>query len=198
MAFHAFDENYLRQLAEGDTRAQEHFVYYFSQLIQLKLAHRLHSQSEIEDVRQETFSRVFSALSQGKLRHPERLGAFVNSVCNNVLLEYYRSAHLEAPPEDEEELDPPDKTIDLIGALATKQMKAKVRKILDELPERDRRLIREVFLEERDKDEICRDLGVDREYFRVLLIRAKRSFKSKYLKATAAHTEVALEGRIVH
>ena len=25
-------------------------------------------------------------------QHPERLGAFVNSVCNNVLLEYYRSS----------------------------------------------------------------------------------------------------------
>jgi len=37
-------------------------------------------------------------------------------------------------------------------------------------------------LEERDKDEVCRDYGVDREYLRVLLHRAKKSFKSMYLK----------------
>ncbi len=48
--------------------------------------------------------------------------------------------------------------------------------------ERDRRLLREVFLEERDKDEVCNDFGVDREYLRVLLHRAKQSFKALYLK----------------
>jgi RNA polymerase sigma-70 factor, ECF subfamily len=42
--------------------------------------------------------------------------------------------------------------------------------------------LREVFLEERDKDEVCRDYGVDREYLRVLLHRAKQSFKAGYLK----------------
>jgi RNA polymerase sigma-70 factor (ECF subfamily) len=54
------------------------------------------------------------------------------------------------------------------------------------MPERDRRLLREVFLEERDKDEVCRDFGVDRDYLRVLLHRAKQSFKSMYLKNIAA------------
>jgi len=31
-----------------------------------------------------------------------------------------------------------------------------------------RRLLHEVFLEERDKDEVCRDFGVERDYLRVL------------------------------
>jgi RNA polymerase sigma-70 factor (ECF subfamily) len=39
-----------------------------------------------------------------------------------------------------------------------------------------------VFLEERDKNEVCRELGVDREYLRVLLHRAKQAFKAMYLK----------------
>jgi RNA polymerase sigma-70 factor (ECF subfamily) len=37
-------------------------------------------------------------------------------------------------------------------------------------------------LEERDKDEVCTELGLSREYLRVLVHRAKRSFKSFYLK----------------
>ena len=49
----------------------------------------------------------------------------------------------------------------------------KVREIPEKLSERDRRLLREVFLEERDKDQVCRDFGVDREYLRVLLHRAR-------------------------
>jgi RNA polymerase sigma-70 factor (ECF subfamily) len=72
--------------------------------------------------------------------------------------------------------------MDVLGAVAAKQMEEKVREILDEMPERDRRILREVFLEERDKDDVCRDFGVDRDYLRVLLHRAKQSFKSLYLK----------------
>ena len=40
--------------------------------------------------------------SEGRVRHPERLGAFVNSVCNNVLLEHYRSSSRENLIEDDE------------------------------------------------------------------------------------------------
>jgi hypothetical protein len=46
-----------------------------------------------------------------------------------------------------------------------------------------------LFLDERDKDEVCRDFGVDREYLRVLVYRAKQSFKSRYLQRT--HTAKA-------
>jgi len=51
----------------------------------------------------------------------------------------------------------------------------KVREILEQLSERDRRLLHEVFLEERDKDEVCRDFGVERDYLRVLLVPRKKS-----------------------
>jgi RNA polymerase sigma-70 factor (ECF subfamily) len=183
LQFQSFDESYVERLRAGDFRTQEHFVVYFSELIQLKLRSRLHSPQAIEDVRQETFVRVFTTLrSDRSIRQPERLGAFVNSTCNNVLLEYYRSSSRHSSLEDEEEKDVPAVVVDFVGAVAAKQMEEKVREILAELPEKDRRILREVFLEERDKDDICRDFGVDRDYLRVLLHRAKQSFKALYLK----------------
>jgi RNA polymerase sigma-70 factor, ECF subfamily len=178
----SFDEPYVERLRDGDFRTQEHFVAYFTELIQLKLRSRLHSPQAIEDVRQETFARVFAALRGGKIRQPDRLGAFVNSMCNNVLLEQYRSSGRSTSFEDEEEQDFPTLNIDALGAIAAKQMGEKVREILEEMPERDRRLLKEIFLEEKDKDEVCRDFGVDRDYLRVLLHRAKQGFKSMYLK----------------
>lgn len=183
MQFQAFDAPYLERLRAGDFRTQEHFVAYFTELIQLKLRARLRSPQAIEDVRQETFARFFSALrSPQGIRHPERLGAFVNSICNNVLLEQYRSTSRAGSLEDEATEDLPDPVIDVLGAVAARQMQNKVREILGDLPERDRRILREVFLEERDKDEVCREFGVDRDYLRVLIHRAKQNFKSVYLK----------------
>jgi RNA polymerase sigma-70 factor (ECF subfamily) len=186
LQFQSFDEPYLERLRAGDFRTQEHFVAYFSELIQLKLRARVPSPQALEDVRQETFARVFAALrAEGKIRQPERLGSYVNSICNHVLLEYYRSSRRDSFLEDEEE-EFADQTIDFVGAIAARQMQEKVREILEELPERDRRLLRAVFLEERDKDEVCREFAVDRDYLRVLLHRAKLSFKSLYLRNLAA------------
>jgi RNA polymerase sigma-70 factor (ECF subfamily) len=180
--FHSFDELYVERLRAGDFRTQEHFVGYFSNLIQIKLRSRLRSPEAIDDVRQETFARVLTALRDGKLLHPERLGPYVNSICTHVLQEHYRTSARSGSFEDEEENDTPDESADLFATISTKQTGEKVRQVLDELPERDRRLLREVFLEERDKDEVCRDFGVDRNYLRVLLHRAKQSFKSLYFK----------------
>jgi RNA polymerase sigma-70 factor (ECF subfamily) len=193
----SFDESYVERLQAGDFRTQEHFVAYFSELIQLKLRSRLHSPQAIEDVRQETFTRVFAALRGGKIRQPERLGAFVNSMCNNVLLEHYRASSRDSSLDDEEQQDFPATNVDVLGAVAAKQMGEKIREILEEMSERDRRLLREIFLEERDKDDVCKDFGVDREYLRVLLHRAKQSFKSLYLKNVAARPPgaVAVEKR---
>jgi RNA polymerase sigma-70 factor, ECF subfamily len=180
LQFHSFDEAYVDRLRAGDYRTHEHFGEYFSTLIQIKLRSRLPSREAIEDVRQETFARFYAALHEGKILHPDRLGSFVNSICNNVLLEHYRSDARHSSIEDEEK-DVRACAIDLLGVLSARETE---KKVLDQLSERDRRLLREVFLEERDKDDVCRDFGVDREYLRVLLHRAKQSFKSIYLKRT--------------
>jgi RNA polymerase sigma-70 factor (ECF subfamily) len=98
------------------------------------------------------------------------------------LLEHYRASSREDPIEDEESTNIPDPSLDVVSILSHKEMQQKVRQVLDELSERDRRLLREIFLEERDKDAVCHDFGVDREYLRVLLHRAKQAFKAVYLK----------------
>jgi RNA polymerase sigma-70 factor (ECF subfamily) len=180
--FQSFDESYVSRLRAGDFRTQEHFSAYFGALIKIKLGSRLNSPEAIEDVRQETFARFFVALRDGKILQPDRLGPFVNSICNNVLLEHYRSSARNTSLDEEDQRDFPASDADVLGALLVDETRKKVKEILDKLPERDRRLLREVFLEERDKDEVCRDFGVDREYLRVLLHRAKQAFKSSYLK----------------
>lgn len=184
MEFYAFDSAYLERLRSGDFRTVDHFVSYFSQLIQLKLRSRVRSPEGIEDIRQETFARFFATLrSPDGLRQAEKMGAYVNSVCNNVLLEYYRASARHAPLADDEDApEIPDAKVDILGDVMTRQTADAVRNILEDLSERDRRLLKEVFLEERDKDEVCRDFGIDRNYLRVLLHRAKQTFKSHYVK----------------
>jgi RNA polymerase sigma-70 factor, ECF subfamily len=184
LQFEAFDASYLKRLQEGDHQTQEHFVAYFGELIQKKLRSRVSSSQVAADLCQETFARVFKVVrGTGGIRHPERLGPFVVSVCNHVLMEHYRSSSRETPLEDEHsDIFPDHHSIDPLNSAMGKQTVQIVRNVLDELTERDRRVLRELFLEERDKDDVCRDFGVDRDYLRVLVHRAKQAFKSQYLK----------------
>jgi RNA polymerase sigma-70 factor, ECF subfamily len=184
LQFTTFDASYLGKLRSGDARTEEHFVTYFSELIRLKLRSRLQSRDAIEDVKQETFVRVLALIRvEGGLRQPDRLGALVNSVCNNVLLEHYRSkSRREDGIDDEPETTFVNREPSALSILEAKDTKRVVRQILNELTERDRRLLQSVLLDERDKDEVCAEFGITREYLRVLVHRAKQSFKSFYLK----------------
>src|ERR1700684_3122944 len=189
LEFFAFDASYVERLRSGDARIEGHFVNYFSELIRIKLRSRLSSKEAIEDVRQQTFMRVLVLLrGEVGLRQPDRLGAFVNSVCNHVLLEHYRSQKkMVATIDDEMEATVAAREPSALSLLETKDTERVVRQILDQLPERDRRLLQSVLLEERNKDEVCAEFGITREYLRVLLHRAKQSFKSSYTSRGARH-----------
>lgn len=182
MDFAAFDADYLAKLRARDPATQLHFVQYFSELIQLKLRSRVASLEAIEDIRQETFARVLLMLrKEDGLRQADRLGSFVNSVCNHVLHEFYRSqkkvgASLEEAPESVYVDHRPSPLSQMESADRVRL----VRQSLSALTPRDRQLLQAVLMEERDKNELCEQMGVTREYLRVLVHRAKQSFLSKY------------------
>ena len=195
MQFHSFDAKYIDNLCTGDGETQEHFVRYFTELLRLKLRSRLQSPHAIEDVCQETFARVLSVLRRdGGLRQPERLGAFVNTTCNHVLFEEYRSSGRSDSLDEEGKPEPVAKGVSALDLVATKQIGKKVREILLKLAPRDRSLLKAVFLEERDRDEVCREFGVEREYLRVLLHRAKQEFKIEYIKRVGNPTPLGADG----
>jgi RNA polymerase sigma-70 factor (ECF subfamily) len=180
-----FDKAYVDRLREGDPQTEEHFYAYFEQILGIMLRARRLPPERIDDVRQETYRRVIAVLRRGGgVQQPERFGAFVNSVCKNVLHENNRDSYRSQPLLDGH-LETPDKIIDLERTLITKDAKERVRGILEEMSQKDRDLLRAVFLEEGDKDEICRQLGVDRDYLRVCVHRAKERFKEVYQKEEA-------------
>jgi len=190
MHFSAFNEDYVRRLASGDPEVEKHFTAYFGSLLFLKLRTRLRSRQLVDDVRQETFLRVLQVLrKEGGVHNPERLGAFVNSVCNNVLLETFRAAgkHGQAPEDPPDRADP---AIDVVTELVSRERKETVRRVLLTLPAKDRDLLRMIFLEERDKSDICEEMKVSGDYLRVLLHRAKSKFRE------AIGREGALENRV--
>lgn len=182
MDFRPFDEEYVERLRAGDLATEQHFAGYFGRVIEIYLRSKISSLEQREDIRQTTFLRFFTLMrSETGVRQPERLGPLVLSICRNVTYENIRGHHTEdiaTVPE------PPDPRPDPFYLWLQKQTRTFFERILKALPERDRRLLQQVYWEERDKDEICRLEGVSRDYLRLLLLRARQAFKKEYLRQT--------------
>ena len=177
---HAFDRAYIDRLVAEDPDTERHFTRYFGDLLALKLRSRLRSPAQIEDAKQETFVRVLISLKQKRsLATPETLGAFVNAVCNNVVFELYRSGARTTPlPDEYDAADYRNPGAD--STMVAGEQQTLVRAALEGLPQKEQDLLRWLFFEERDKDEICRELNIDRNYLRVLLHRAKARFRERF------------------
>ena len=177
---YGFDAAYVDRLTAGDPETEEHFTRYFGRLLAIKLRSRLRSPALVQDATQETFLRVMSALKEkGGLASPESLGAFVNSVCNNVLFEIYRAKSKVVAFDDTVEV--PDERASMETTLASDEEREQVRRVIAQLPPKDRNILTWLFLEDRDKDEICRELNVDRNYLRLLVHRVKARFKASFV-----------------
>jgi RNA polymerase sigma-70 factor, ECF subfamily len=177
---YSFDSQYVERLIAGDPETERHFTEYFGDLLSLKLRSRLRSPAQAQDARQETFVRVLTALKNGHLTSPESLGAFVNSVCNNVVFELYRTSARAMPLADDREEQADEDQPNAEWRFIKAEERTKVREAIEGLPQRDRDLLRWLFFEERDKDDVCRELGIDRGYLRVLFHRAKQRFYERF------------------
>jgi RNA polymerase sigma-70 factor (ECF subfamily) len=173
-----FNADYLRRLSLGDPETERNFCSYFGDLLQIRLGSQFKDTNWVDDVRQETLFRVLRTVraNPSKIHRPESLGSYVLSVSRNIVLERFKSEGKYTSSE-EEALERADPSMDQEGDMITAERQVLVRRLLEEMPGRDRLLLTEVFMEERDKDEICRTYAVDRGYLRVLVFRARQRFR---------------------
>lgn len=131
---------------------------------------------DVDDVVQETLARVVSALRDKKIHNPASIGSFLSGVCNNVILEYRRRLWRDAAGEPEIS----EKGVQVPPASEALEMREEIAAALAQLSDRDCEILRAFFLQEMDKDEICRSLGLTDAQFRVALFRAKERFRKIY------------------
>jgi RNA polymerase sigma-70 factor, ECF subfamily len=154
----------------------------------LKLWVRLRSPDVAEDAYQETFLRVLTYFRSGKiLESPASLPGFVHTVCHNIALEFLR-AHTRHDQMNSDFSEPADSRTNPESRMVSEDRKKLVATVLDEMVEKDRTLLRRLFIDEEDKDVVCRELQVDRAYLRVLVHRARTRFRTMMLRPRFART----------
>ncbi len=185
MQFVTFDLAYVQRLSAGDSDTERHFVAYFGELLGIKLRARVRSAYLVEEIRQEVFLRTFRLIRRPDgIRQPERLGPLVNSICDNVVLEFRRAGERDPSPM-EESFDRRDDSADVETEMLSHESSTAVRHVLETLPQREQLLLRAIYFDDKKREQVCREQGVDREYLRVLLHRARLTFKDKYMQVIA-------------
>jgi RNA polymerase sigma-70 factor (ECF subfamily) len=150
--------------------------------LRLKLRYKVlyhvgHNCPDVDDIVQETLARFVRAGQQSQIRNnAEEFGAFVNGVCRNVILEYRRRMRREplADPEI------PIKDTGVRPEAEIFEMREAIDHGLAELAERDRMVLRSLYLEGKEKEDICKENGMTDAQFRVVLFRAKERFRKAY------------------
>lgn len=152
---------------------EAHFTQWFRALLVVKVRRNYRAREIVDDAVQETFLRVLRNLRRDPdlLEEPQKLGAYVLAVCNNVVLELTRSENRYVGMDGSGDSRAAEEE-SAMEALCNEERRVQVHRIISALADRDRELLRKVFLEEQDKDEVCRELKVDRDYLRVVLHRA--------------------------
>lgn len=193
LPLHQFDSSYISKLEARDSGIEAHFAEYFSRFLAGSLRRRGTSADRINEVRQETFARVLMAVhSDEGIRRPECFGAFVAAVCRNVLYETYRGDRFDSmedmPPLLTDAAHSPE------AIYTANEAQRQVRRVLRHMQGEEGQLLRAVYLEERDRDEVCRELGISRGYLRVLLHRAKQQFRDRFKQQNMPRPEVRRAG----
>jgi RNA polymerase sigma factor (sigma-70 family) len=178
MDFFTFDDEYVRRLREGDPATVKHYFGYFTPLLKATLRGRV-PPNDVDDAVQTVHLRVLTNLKNGK--GPEdgrKLGAYVYGICKNVRMEYLRgdrhtdSINGDFPSTDDEE----QRQIE-------RERKEGVIRALDRLAKHhpsDAGLLTDLFLQEMDRNAVCRKLNITRPNLRVLLCRALKKFRDEY------------------
>jgi RNA polymerase sigma-70 factor (ECF subfamily) len=149
--------------------------------LRLKLRYKVlyhvgHGCADVDDLVQESLVRFFRAEQRQLIRNTEEFGAFLNGVCRNVILEYRRRVKRE--PTIDPDMPVPDRGVRPEAEIF--EMREAIDSGLNELADRDRAILRSLYLEGRDKEEICREWDMTDAQFRVVLFRAKERFRRVY------------------
>jgi len=152
-------------------------VYYLA-LRESRLPH------DAEDVRAETFLRVFQAIRGNHLRSAASLGAFILGTTRNVLHELFqrrRQAGKSTQPENAELRTPPHEDLFLDS-----EVQRAIERTIVRLKPRERDLLRLHYYEELPTQEIARRVGIAPERVRLVKSRALKHFREVYKRLDRA------------
>ena len=179
-------------IRDGDSDAESRLVERYSNGLRFLLLRRVHDDERAQDLLQDTFYIAISKLREIDLDNPERLAGYLRGIAIRVALNAGRRRQREPyPMEVEAVAQIPDREPRQFDHVAREQSVAAVHKLLRAMPvKRDREILTRFYVEDQDKEEICKALNLDSLHFNRVLFRARKRFR-KILEKSARVSDLA-------
>jgi RNA polymerase sigma-70 factor, ECF subfamily len=127
------------------------------------------------DILNQAACTAWEKWQSGQVRRPEEIGGYIFQVAMNLLRNRRRKVVERADRHvDSEVLGHLPADADGADCWLEKKIAARVKRVLQELPSpRDREILVRFYLQEEEKDAICRDLALEADQFDKVLHRAR-------------------------
>ncbi|MBZ5584162.1 MAG: sigma-70 family RNA polymerase sigma factor [Acidobacteriia bacterium] len=167
----------VERIRAGEPSGMEDLYRVFSEGIRFHLCRQLGSQ-DLDDKIHDIFVIIAQSIQNGELRQPERLMGYVRTVVRRQIAAYVngvvetrrREAVLDpGMPVSDHHPDPERRAIE-------RQNAEMAMRVLQSIPKRDREVLVRFYLREQSAPEICGEMGLTENQFRLIKSRAKARF----------------------
>lgn len=174
----------------GDSRAEEEIVLRYQRGLRFLLRRRTKDVELADELLQETWIVALRKMRAGEVGDPSRLAGFLCGIAKNLALGDARKTFRRQTTANTEIVD---RAIDTAPGVYERVSRAEacnfVRRMIGELKmKRDREILRRFYVEDEDKQTICRDLQIDGTHFNRVLFRAKARFREAILRSQGRGT----------
>lgn len=168
----------VERIRQGDERAMEELYAYFGKGVRYFLLRRL-GVDELEDRVHDVFLVVAAAIQNGELRDPSRLMGFVRTVVRRAIAGVIQdnvTSRVSYMDLESLTFSVADWRLDPEKTAQQEQRTEVVRRLLQGASRRDREVLRRFYMEEQSQEQICAEMGLSYNQFRLLKSRAKARF----------------------
>jgi RNA polymerase sigma-70 factor (ECF subfamily) len=169
-----------RRIREGDVSAESELIRQFEPGLRVLLRRRTGGdRGLLQDLVQETLLVVIQRLRGAGLDDPQKLAAFAAQTARNLAIASLRKTERQRTDIDSEVTDRnPDPARGVEAQVADVEAALAVRALLRELPQpQDRLILKRFYLDDHDKEIICKEMDLSEAAFNQALSRARRRFR---------------------
>lgn len=169
----------LAQIAKGDKQSEQELISRHWRGLHYVLCRRTKDPDLAADLTQDAFLIAIDKARNSGIEKPAAFPAFIRQVGINLMLAHYRKEKRRSTDlQPEIDLYIPDDSPSIYQQLQMKSILNIVEQLMDELTvERDRTILKHYFVYDKEKLEICEELGLGADHFDRVLQRARARLK---------------------